>query len=309
MGLTRRQFLSRASASALGLAALGTAPVLVGCGGRGPETGADTPTLVQLYSSDRVITAGTPQRIPFAIVGADDLDLADGASLEIRVVASGTTIDTVRVPGRVVAHDHVGDVEPDHRHADLLRYYPLRTTLPEPGIYDLVADLGQGRMATLPVQAFSPSEVEVVGPGQPMPSLVTPTVADPAGISPVCTRVPACGLHTVSLDQALASGRPVALLVASPARCQTAYCGPVLDTLVAGAPTVPEVVAIHLEVYANAAEVGGNDADLRLAAQVRALGLTFEPSLFLIGRTGTVVDRLDNVYDDDELARALASIA
>ena len=46
---------------------------------------------------------------------------------------------------------------------------------------------------------------------------------------PLCTQDPQCPLHSVSLDQVLGSGKPVAVMFATPARCQTQYCGPVLD--------------------------------------------------------------------------------
>ena len=99
--------------------------------------------------------------------------------------------------------------------------------------------------------------------------------------------------------------------MATPALCQTAYCGPVVDTLMAEAPAFESVAAIHLEFWANADEVAGNYSDprLRLAPQVEALGLTFEPSLILVDRAGTIVDRIDNVFDADELRAGLATIA
>jgi hypothetical protein len=42
---------------------------------------------------------------------------------------------------------------------------------------------------------------------------------------------------------------------------------------------------------------------------VDALGLTFEPSLFLAAPDGTVTDRLDSIFDGAELDEALARLA
>ncbi len=281
------------------------------------------PEVVALFSSDRVLAAGQTQRVPIAIVsptsnGGDGANVAlpaDDGTIEILVLKDGEEVDRVEVDGHVVEHDHVGDVDPDHQHADLFRYYPARLLLPEPGVYDLEIILGTDGAfsrqpnATLPVQAFAPDEVTVPRAGQVMPSVATPTFDDPAGVDRICTRFEPCPFHEVSLDSVLGQ-RPVALLVATPAFCSTAYCGPVVDTLIGVAPTAPDVRVIHAEVYANTDEVGGNLADpnLRIAPAVEAIGLAFEPSLFLIDSGGTIVDRIDNVFDATEAADALAAL-
>ncbi len=305
--LSRRQFLRRAGLGA------GLAPVVAACSGS-PDAATPTtqrPQLVHLFSSDHVIAAGIPQRIPFAVVNNGTLDLPDGAELAVTVLKDAEPIETLTVTGRVVDHDHVGDVDPDHQHADLLRYFSLRTTLPEVGVYDLRVDFGAAGTGSLPVQTFDPSTVPVVLPGQPLPAIDTPTFDRPVGIDPICTRAPEpCPFHRMSVAEVLAEGRPLALLVATPALCQTAYCGPVVETMIEAAPDFPEVEVIHLEFWANAAEVGGDyaDPDLRLAQPVADLGLTFEPSLFLVGGDGIVVDRIDNIFDLDELRGGLAAL-
>lgn len=273
---------------------------------------AVAPQLVHLFSTDHVIAAGVPQRIPFAVVAGPGLELPDEAQIPVVVRRGSEVIERTTVVGRVVNHDHVGDVDPDHQHADLLRYYALRTTLPEAGVYDIEADFGDAGTGTLPIQSFDPASIPVLLAGSPFPSLVSPTFDDDAGVRPICTLAPdPCPFHTDTIEAALAAGRPMAVLVATPALCQTAYCGPVVETMIEVAPAHPTVTAIHLEFWANADEVAGNYADptLRLAPAVDALGLRFEPSLFLVDASGMVVDRIDNIYDATELDAALATIA
>lgn len=297
--LSRRRFLL--GGGALGLAACG----------RSATEEADPPQLVHLFSSDHVIVAGRQQRIPFAVVDSGNLSLPDGVQLPVRVLRDGEVIDELTVTGRIVDHDHV-EADPDHQHANLLRYFALRTELPTAGIYDLEVDFGSSGIGRLPIQSFDHFDVPVVLPGDRLPTVVTPTFDDPTGIDPLCTRAPVpCPFHDISLDEVVAAGRPLALLIATPALCQTAYCGPVLETLIAEAPAFPEVTAVHLEFWANGADVDGNYADpsLRLAQPVADLGLTFEPSLFVVDRQGTVVDRIDNLFDTDELRAALAAVA
>lgn len=283
---------------------------LVGCG-RSDDVVAQ-PQLVSLFSSDRVIAAGVEQRIPFAVVDVGDLVIDDTAEFPVRILIDGVLVEATTVVGRLVDHDHRASENPDHQHADLLRYFALRTELPEPGIYDLEVDFGSGAVGQLPFQAFDPVEVTVPLPGDPLPPIRTPTFDEPDGIDPLCTRVGGpCPFHADDVAATVGNGRPLALLVATPALCSTAYCGPVLDTLIDVAPDHPDVTFVHLEVYANAEQVGGNydDPDLRVADPVVELGLTYEPALFLVDGEGRVVDRIDNIYDRAELDDALTALA
>ncbi len=265
---------------------------------------------MSLFSSDRVIAAGIEQRIPFAVVDTGGIELPQTASLPVTILSAGEVVESTSVSGRLVEHDHPGGDDPDHQHADLLRYFALRAELPEPGIYDIEVDF-DGVTGRLPVQAFDPSEVAVPLNGQPLPRVSTPTVDAPDGIVPLCTRPGGpCDFHQHDVATTVGRGRPVALLVATPALCSTAYCGPVLETLIAIAPDHPGIDVVHLEVYANAADVDGGYGDpaLEIAAPVAELGLTFEPSLFLVDGSGIVVDRIDNVYGRDELDDALRAL-
>ncbi len=320
--MTRRRFLSR-SASVFTVAAatagggLGTI-LLSGCGSGGQQLRA--PDVAALFNPDRVLVAGRPQRIPFALIDpGDDEGVAlppdDGLVTVELVAAGGETLERIEIKGHVVDHDHVGEVE-DHQHSNLFRYYPARFTMPDPGVYDLVitvpgSSFGAGPSATLPVQAFSPSEIAVPLPGDTMPRVATPTFDDPSGVDRLCTRPEPCPFHADSFDAVMTNGRPTALLVATPAFCSTAYCGPVVETLIAASAEVDGVDLVHAEVYANPDEVDGNFADpaIRLAPAVLAVGLTFEPSLFLVDSNGVLAERIDNVFDVVEAVDALRSLS
>lgn len=318
--MTRRRFLSRSASAASVTAAAATvggglgAVLLGGCGGQ-----LRAPDVAALFNPDRVLAAGRPQRIPFALLdpggeGAVALPSTDDALVAVELTRDGEVLDRIEVAGHVVAHDHVGDVG-DHQHSDLYRYYPARFTMPEPGIYDLVitaVDSGFGRppSTSLPVQAFDPADISVPLPGDPMPLVPTPTFADPAGVDRLCTRPDPCPFHESSFDEVMTNGRPSALLVATPAFCSTAYCGPVVETMIEAAAAVDGVDIVHAEVYANPDEVDGNFADpaIRLAPAVIAARLTFEPVLFLVSSDGVLVDRIDNVFDVDEAVAALTGL-
>ena len=126
------------------------------------------------------------------------------------------------------------------------------------------------------------------------------------GVDPLCTAVPPWPLHTTSLDTAIGGDRAIALLIATPAFCQTAICGPVLDLLVARQADVADTVTmVHAEVHA---EVYTDDSARQTTDTVMAYGLTWEPSLFLARPDGTITSRLDYTYDSTELDRALSEL-
>ena len=298
---SRRWFLRTTTA---GIAAVG----LAGCGG----TAGPPPQLVALFSPSRVIVAGRPQRLPFGLVAEGRPATDDGAIARVSVLFEGEVIDEQELIGRLVEHDHAPGVEGQpHEHADILRYYALRTTLPEPGVFDLDVEI-DGVTVSMPVQAFAEEETMVLLPGEPFPRLITPTFADSAGVDPICSRQPEpCPFHARTVADELSSGQPMAILVSTPALCATAYCGPVLETLIDVVADFPSVTASHIEVYANGAEVSFNllDPALTPAASMAELGLDFEPALFLVDASGVVVERIDNLFDTDELREALTALA
>lgn len=307
--LSRRRFLGRFGGTVVGGAVLGGSTLggllIAGCS---DEPAGAKPQVVGLFSSSRVIVAGREQRIPFGLVDPSET-IDDSTEVSVRVELNGETIDEQLVVGRIVEHDHAPGTG-DHQHADLLRYYVLRTTLDVPEIYDLIIDVGDEQLG-LPVQAFDPSEVELPISGERFPMVETATFDNPLDVDPLCTLFEGpCPFHATSASELLANGRPMALLVATPAFCATSYCGPVLGTMIEASADFETVDFVHVEPWANpTAGEGLTDPDLRTSAAVDALKLSFEPALFLVAADGTLVDRIDNVFDATELRAGLESIS
>ena len=116
-------------------------------------------------------------------------------------------------------------------------------------------------------------------------------------------------MHAVDLADARTEGKPIALLVSTPAYCQLAICGPVLDVLLDGRePFGDSLTSIHVEVYRSAAEVEAGPVAAALAPAVEGLNLIFEPCLFLIGADGRIVKRLDTIFDAVEIRQELTAL-
>jgi hypothetical protein len=130
----------------------------------------------------------------------------------------------------------------------------------------------------------------------------TPTKASAGGdLSKIDTRDPHDDMHDVDYADALGS-RPIAIVFATPALCQSRVCGPVVDIAEQVRHETPGDVAwIHMEIY--------NDNDLKkgFRPQLAAYNLQTEPWAFTIGRDGRIAARLEGAYSARELKEAVAA--
>jgi hypothetical protein len=274
---------------------------LAGCGDDGePETASSTTTgdgepayRLAPFLGGPVFAAGAENRLPLGIRDADGLLPSASAPASIEVTVIDADGEPVAESTRVRRHDS-GLPRP---------YYPLLFTVDAPGLYTAQAVIDDTSVDT-PVEVLAPSAVTVVRPGQNMPRVPTPTVDAARGVNPICTRDPVCPLHDVSLHDALGEGRPVALLVSTPAFCQVSICGPVLDIMLDALPSFPGVRFLHAEVFADPEK-----SLQRTAPIVEALHLPYEPVLVIAGADGMIALRIDTIFDAAELDAALTSVA
>jgi hypothetical protein len=94
--------------------------------------------------------------------------------------------------------------------------------------------------------------------------------------------------------------KPVVLLFATPALCQSRTCGPVVDIAEqVRAENGKGVTFIQQEIYQD------NDANKPVRKQVATWRLPTEPWAFVIDRRGRIVARFEGVFSAGELARAV----
>jgi hypothetical protein len=226
------------------------------------------------------------QRLPISLATADGRLVPDGPdSLAAEVLdADGTSLDL--------------SISATRRDLDSGPYYSFRVPIETPGIYYLVVEGGPEDGAAF--QVMEPGSVAVPGPGDPMPPFDTPTSDDGRGVDPQCTREPEpCPFHAVTLTEALGAGKPVAYLVGTPAFCQTGTCAPALESMIAVQDRFGDTFTwVHAEVYTDNTATTPADA-------VEAVNLTFEPALFVVAADGTVLERIDAVWDESELVEVL----
>lgn len=174
--------------------------------------------------------------------------------------------------------------------------YVQKASFDKPGIWEARINVGDLE-GTLPFEVRSKAQAPT--PGQPAIAVTTPTVKDGAGVDPICTRTPPCPFHEISLDAALESGKPLAVMFSTPAYCVSRVCGPVLDLLIEAAVEFGgDVNVIHVEVW--------NDRSTTEASPgMQRWGLQTEPWLFGIDAEGTVVERLEGAFDQAEVKGVL----
>ncbi len=261
--------------------------------GSGSAADGSGHSLVAFFGGPDAVQAGIAQRVTFGLGDAQGAILDNGPrSLDFEVLQDNRVVDRIT----------------STRHAEGLArsYYPLTFRPATAGVYTARTNIdGERILATFLVAA----KVAIPQVGQPMVVLDTPTTTHHRGVNPICTRSPVCPLHKVNLRDALDARKPVAFLMATPAYCQTAICGPVLDVLVSQhAEFGDRVQMIHAEVYADGKKAAADIDKATLSPALRAYHLPFEPSLFLSHADGTIAARLDTTFDRAELRTALRSL-
>lgn len=285
--VSRRQFLALGGTIAVGAVAVSA------CGGSGGSSGSDQFALVTRYPKTNLVPGSVRLPISLADVGGqlltdDSANLPE--TLMARVIDDST--GNVLIESVTASKHSLGLPQP---------YWPFIVDVNEIGIYSLQVEGGPEDGAKF--QLLDPSTVSVPLVGDALPGFDTPTIDNVQGLDPICTfTTGTCPFHSVSLNDALQSGKPVAYLIGTPAYCKTGTCSPALETLIAAQATYGDsIVFVHAEVYTDRTAT-------TVAPAVRAYYMDFEPSLFVTDANGVLAHRLDAIFDADEVNDVLSSV-
>jgi hypothetical protein len=247
---------------------------------------ADTSLVAAVVSSDLYVSDDS-QRFAFI------LREQDGA-----FASTGDAVITMKAPNGSVSQPTAATLHsqglPEKR-----GIYVVQAQFAQAGVYDATVTANDEEIP-LPFQVAAASKAPPVG--AVAPAAASPTTTDTMDVDPLCTREPVCPLHDRSLDDLVGKGRPVAVMFATPALCQTAYCGPVLDTLLPFRDQYPNVDFVHVEIYKDTTATD-------VVPAVTEWGLPGEPWLFGIDAQGRVAGRLDGAFATDEIDALLTQLA
>jgi hypothetical protein len=223
-------------------------------------------------------------------------------------------------------NDRLADLTFSYRHRDDANFAPLSdvqwrewptqggayVTHPQfdrAGVWEFRVELAEGagsRVGSTFVQVNADSAAPAVG--DPAPVTQTRTASTVEEVRQISSAFePDPGFYAISLDAALASGKPTVVLFSTPAYCSSQTCGPQLETLGdLKADYGGEMNFIHVEIYDNVREMldTGDPSIGRVADPVRDWGLITEPWTFLIGADGVITDRFEQFTNLAELTEA-----
>lgn len=302
--IDRRSFLVTGGLALAGLAAA--------CSKDGTSDGG-TPTTIneviatlgtsvsrfQVIQAVGEVLARPDARVTFALLDSEGKRRYTGGS--IRVYASTDADAPARGPIDAVYHgEGLGDKG----------IYVARINIDTPGTWLILA---VGRPAEGSGTFFGGAPYSVVerinspAQGAKAVSVPTPTVDDHRGVEPYCTRTPVCSMHRLSLDVALANGKPTVFNIGTPRFCSSRVCGPVIDVIETVAQEYRDRVNfVHAEVYPDDRDA---PAMQKLAPAPVAWSVTEEPVTYWIRPDNTIIERIVGPTDVAEVREVTRTLA
>ena len=304
---SRRELLRLAG---VGGGALGLAALLAACGGDdqpGGSSGAAPAGSLKALQADatQLSLLGAQSQLQVGVslytfgLSTPDNRLVTGGSPQIWVAKNDTGRAAGPFPTRwfeLTAYEETKDSSP---RSPLTGFYGAEVEFPEAGdwMVAVALEVDGGRSVgrgAVPVSAEVPAAV-----GSKAKPLATPVATSPAGRKKICTREPACPLHAISLDDALAAGRPTVVNFGTPLLCTSQICGPVVDEQMVVADKLGTKASfIHVEIYPSR----------NTGKPVRALteyGFSTEPWMLVVDRDGVIRARYEGPVTADQVEDAL----
>lgn len=169
---------------------------------------------------------------------------------------------------------------------------------------------------TIPFSFDVKEDASVVLPGEPAPSVDTPTLEDVGGdVRKISSDdEPVEAFYDTSVADALEAGDPFVLVFATPAFCQTQTCGPTLEKVKDAAEAHPGVTFINVEPYQTEFVDGRLEPVLsetnllQTVPAADAYGLLTEPFIFVVDGDGIVSASFELLFTPEEMDAALDAI-
>lgn len=190
--------------------------------------------------------------------------------------------------------------------------YSTSVTFDRPGRWALMATvLGSDWQPKRARLYFDVPERSVApAPGSAAPPSDSKTAADVDSLSQLTTgSEPDADLYLVSIADAVESGLPAVIVMASPAFCISAVCGPQVEVLselkdeFAG-----QANFIHVDFYDNPNEIQGDLSRAVISPTVREWRLPSPEWTFVIDRRGVIADRFEGFATLEELRQSLLGV-
>lgn len=245
-----------------------------------------------LANSD--IAVGPDQRFLLGLLGEGNRPITDAAvQLQFFKFLDKTTAEarSNAVPAVFRSSPQLGD----------RGVYVARTAFNEAGAWGVEVRAyrpsGQQHTVRLAFEVKATSATPAIG--APAPASRTVVAATPDEAQAICSARPVDQYHRLSIADALAERKPLLVLFATPAFCESLTCGPSLEVVrTVAAPHGTRLNVVHVEIYEN-----GQPPNV--VAAVGEWNLPSEPWVFVVGADGTVADKFEGSITVEELAPAV----
>ncbi len=261
--------------------------------GQAANSFGDGVTVVVPNSPGTLSTTGS-QRVMVALIGEGPNAYLGGpeTAVTVRYAALDAAADDVsgEVPGEWLTTN-----------ASALGLYVAPFRFEVPGLWELTVLSGTTEVGGALLEVVETSVVPNVG--DEAPKTASPTGSTPEELAAISTDPePDPDLYDLSLDEALANGRPTLIAFATPAFCRTALCGPTMDTVKAVAAGRDDLDVVHVEPF---------DLELAPTGVLEPLPIMFEwnlvtePWVFVVDADGVITATFEGIIGDQELRTAL----
>ncbi len=231
---------------------------------------------------------------------------ANGYVTAARAVSEHTLTARVINPSTDHAHDD-GTV---HEHpAGAQTVYVTHATLDVSSFWSAELDVTAGgkRYEGLLLRFFVRDANEPAEPriGEHVPRSRQRTLADVGDVAEIdSTLPPNPQLHDTTVADALETGRPVVIAFATPAFCQTRFCGPVVEQvfLPLSRQFAGRAEFLHIEPFVLAEARAGR---LQSTATTVEWQLRSEPWIFVVDAQGVMFAKFEGIVEQEEVAEAL----
>lgn len=234
------------------------------------------------------------------------LSTVDGTRLEVPDATVAISVSPQSDPSRVQTAPGIWtNIVPD-----VTGLFRATFDFDEPGIWQATLTPEGGEpLEPVFVEVLSEPLAPALGSVAPIPA--TPTLDDYPLEELTTDPDPDPAFYEMTLEEAISSGRPTVLVFSTPAYCQTASCGPLLDHVKNVAPDFPDANFIHVEVFTGLTDpdFAPDAAHLAPSANVDGYSLPSEPWVFVIDGEGIVTARFEGVMAEVELSDALSALA
>jgi hypothetical protein len=310
--------------AALGLLFLALS--IVACGGGKQTTSpqsAVSPTVTASAAIEPVIVPSElvvgPNRFVVGLVDQENKALVIDAQLHIRIfkLEGGGRVQTLKVEtdARPVTirtnftHVHKDDTIETHE-AGTVGVYVANVAFDSPGEWgvEITGSLKGQPLPTL-TPAFEVQEKSRTIPvGAPAPRTIQTILSDVDDIFKIDTsNPPDPHMHTMTIADAVTSGKPTVIVFSTPGFCVTRICGPTKDV----ADDLYEKYKgqanfIHVEPYD--LEKARSGQELSPVPATLEWGLETEPWVFLVDREGKVAAKFEGIVSFEEVEAALTPL-